>query len=237
VTLGAYLGLLGAAIALAIVPGPDTLLTLRYALRGRRHGVLVALGATTSMLVWGLLAALGVVAVLSASVIAYDLLTIAGGGYIVYLGVRLLIGAIAVLRRGRSSAGEPAIEAVTGDLAAVDRGDARGRWVERAGPYLAGMLSCITNPKVGVFFLALFPEFVPPGTSWWFVAVVLGGTCALAGLVYLLVIAFVADAMNRWLARPSVTAVVEGASGLVLTVLGLLVLVPGIVALALGTRA
>lgn len=233
-TLAAYLGLLGAAVALAVIPGPDTMLTLRYALRGRRHGVLVALGATTSMLIWGLLAALGVVAVLSASIVAYDLLTILGGAYIVYIGVRLVHGAIAVLRRGRR-AGENAIGAVVGDPSATSPG--RGRWVERAGPYLAGALSCITNPKVGVFFLALFPEFVPDGASWWFVWLVLGGTCAAAGLVYLLVVAFVADAMNRWLARPRATALVEGLSGIVLTVLGLLVLVPGIVALATGTRA
>jgi len=233
VTLASYLGLLGAAIALAVIPGPDTMLTLRYALRSRRQGVLVALGATTSMLLWGLLAALGVVAVLSASIIAYDLLTIAGGAYIVYIGVRLVLGAIAVLRRGRASAGEPARAAAVGEALP----DARRRWVERAGPYLAGVLSCITNPKVGVFFLALFPEFVPAGATWWFVWLVLGGTCAAAGLVYLLVIAFVADAMNRWLARPTATAVIECLSGLVLTVLGLLVLVPGIVALATGTRA
>lgn len=236
-TLASYLGLLGAAIALAIVPGPDTMLTLRYALRGRRQGVLVALGATTSMLVWGLLAAVGVVAVLSASTLAFNLLTIAGGAYIVWIGVSLVLGAIRVIRQRRSAAGASAVETTTGDLDAVDPARPRGRWVERAGPYLAGALSCITNPKVGIFFLALFPDFVPAGAGWWFVAGVLGGTCAAAGLAYLLVVAFVADAMNRWLARPAVTAIVEAASGLVLTALGLLVLVPGIVALATGGRA
>lgn len=222
-TLASYLGLLGAAIALAVVPGPDTLLTLRYALRSRRAGVLIALGATTSMLIWGLLAALGVVAILSASIIAYDVLTILGGAYIVVIGVRLVVGAVRLLRHATSTTPAPA--------------PSSRRWVERAGPFLAGALSCITNPKVGVFFLALFPEFVPPGATWWYVWLVLGGTCAAAGLAYLLTIAFVADATNRWLARPTATAVVEGLSGIVLTVLGLLVLVPGIVALVTLTRA
>ncbi len=232
-TVASYLGLLGAAIALAIIPGPDTMLALRYALRGRGAGLLSALGSTTSMLLWGALAAIGVVAVLRASAIAYDLLTIAGGGYIVYLGVRLVVGAVTVFRTRTAAAGDGTVDAVEGD---PEAGRTR-RWLDFGGPYLAGALSTITNPKVGIFFLALFPEFVPAKASPWFVAGVLGGTCAACGLIYLLVIVFVADAMNRWLARPVVTAVIEGVSGLVLTALGLVVLIPAIIALASGAPA
>ncbi len=235
-TVGAYLGLLGAAIALAIIPGPDTMLTLRYAMRGRRPGILAAAGATTSMLVWGLLAAIGVVAVLRASALAYGVLTLLGGGYIVYLGVRLVAGGLAVLRVHAVAAGEAGVEAIVGDpdAARAESGPSARRWLDFGGPYLAGALSCITNPKVGIFFLALFPEFVPAGASWYFVAGVLGGTCAACGLVYLLTVVFVADAVNRWLARPTVTAVIEACSGLVLTALGLLVLIPAIAAITTG---
>lgn len=222
-TAAAYLGLIGAAIALAIIPGPDTMLALRYALRGRGQGTLSALGSTTSMLLWSVLAAIGVVAVLRASVLAYDILTVAGGGYIVYLGVRLIVGAIRLLVRR--------------DATPVDDASHGRRWLDFGGPYLAGALSTITNPKVGIFFVALFPEFVPAGAEWWFVAFVLGGICAAAGLVYLLVVVFVADAANRWLRRPSVTAGVEGASGIVLTALGMFVLVPGIIVLVSGNAA
>lgn len=230
-TGAAYLGLIGAAIALAIIPGPDTMLALRYAMRSRGAGILSALGSTTSMLVWAILAALGIVAILRASVLAYDLLTVAGGAYIVYLGAGLVVGAVRILLARRAEAGDDAAVTAKGE---PERGR---RWLSFGGPYLAGALSTITNPKVGIFFLALFPEFVPDGAEWWFVAFVLGGICAAAGLVYLLVVVFVADAANRWLAKPLVTAAVEGLSGIILAVLGLLVLIPGIQALIAGVPA
>jgi threonine/homoserine/homoserine lactone efflux protein len=231
VTAAAYLGLVGAAVALALIPGPDTMLALRYALRGRGQGFLSALGSTTSMLAWGVLAALGVVAVLRASTLAYDILTVVGGGYIVYLGVRLIVGAVRLLRH-RLDGDAPVAEASKAEA------DAHGRrWLDFGGPYVAGALSSITNPKVGIFFLALFPEFVPAGAEWWFVAFVLGGTCAAVGLVYFAVVILVADAANRWLRRSTVTAAVEAVSGVILTTLGLLVLVPGFIALVTGQAA
>ena len=60
--------LLFAGVSLVVIatPGPDTALTVRNALSGRRAGVLTAVGVGTGQLAWALLTACGVASVLAA---------------------------------------------------------------------------------------------------------------------------------------------------------------------------
>ncbi len=74
----------------------------------------------------------------------------------------------------------------------------------------------------------MFPGYTPPGAHPLFVVVVLGGTVAAVVYVYLVCLVLVADAANRWLARPRVTGTIERVSGLVMIGLGILTLVPAL---------
>ena len=79
---------------LTIIPGLDTAMVLRSAVSGgRRHGFATALGIGTGSLLWGVAAAVGASALLTASHLAYDALRIAGALYLLWMGLAMLRGA------------------------------------------------------------------------------------------------------------------------------------------------
>jgi threonine/homoserine/homoserine lactone efflux protein len=81
----------GAAIVVALVPGPSTAIIVRKAVTsGRRAGVAAMLGNETGVVLWGLAAAFGLSALLPASRVAYDAMRIAGAVFLVSMGVRAL---------------------------------------------------------------------------------------------------------------------------------------------------
>ena len=87
----AVLGFAAVAAILTIIPGLDTTLVLRSALvRGRRQAVAPAFGVATGALIWGAAAALGAAALLAASHLAYQLVTIGGALYMGYLGASMI---------------------------------------------------------------------------------------------------------------------------------------------------
>lgn len=127
---------------LTITPGIDTALVLRTAAvasRGRAWGAVTGIQAGT--FVWGAAAAVGVSALLAASQVAYDILRFAGALYLLWIGLRLLWSAV----RGARHA-EPAIN-------------------PRSDSFLVGFrqgaLTNLLNPKVGAFYVALLPQFIP----------------------------------------------------------------------------
>lgn len=198
-SLGSYLAFFGVAVVLAITPGPDTVLSLRYALHSRREGLLAATGSSLGIFGWAGLAAVGIVAVLRSSEIAYQTLSMLGGSYLLFLGARTLTG----VWQSRSGSDVKSATSTRG-----------------SSPFWAGLATCLTNPKTGLFFLALFPSFTPADASAWFVFGVLGGTVAAVIFAYLVGIVLLADAANQWLARPRVSQTLNVTIGVLLTGLG-----------------
>lgn len=82
----------------------------------------------------------------------------------------------------------------------------------------------MTNPKVGLFFLAVVPQFLPHGGNALVLMMLLGATDGVIALVYLSCLAKVAAKANEWLKRPRVTMGLERASGGILATLGVGVL-------------
>jgi threonine/homoserine/homoserine lactone efflux protein len=79
----------------------------------------------------------------------------------------------------------------------------------------------MTNPKVGLFFIAVLPQFVPHGESALVTTMILGATLSLVIFLYLAGLALIADRANAWLNRPRVTKAIEGTSGGILVALGI----------------
>ncbi len=130
---------------MTMTPGLDTLLVLRSALRdGRAPAFATALGVATGCLVWGLAAAVGVSAILTASATLYAVLKLAGAAYLVYLGVRMLWSAWR---------GDVHLDA---DAPAPSPASAPASFVR-------GLTTNLLNPKIGVFYVAILPAFLPPG--------------------------------------------------------------------------
>lgn len=147
----------GAALLLAIAPGPATAVLLRQTIRhGRSRGFATVAGIESGVFFWAVMAALGVTALLSASEIAYTVLRIGGALMLVFLGVQ------AILRSRTTHAERPAAELPDADtdtddaLVASSAGSARSA-------YRAGLVTNLANPKAGVFAVSFLPQFIPSG--------------------------------------------------------------------------
>lgn len=250
-TLSSYFALVGVAVILAVTPGPDTMLSLRYALSSRRAGLGAATGSSLAAFVWAALAATGLAALFDTSPLAYEILSLVGGAYLVILGLRAAASArvrlrlttpapaaepakreIALLAAGApaglsESPASPLNGAATSGRESSGSGATRGAGPRARTGLLAGLATCMTNPKVGLFFLALFPQFTPQDASLVFTVGVLGGTVALTMYLYLIGVVLLVDGANRWLSNPRVTGWIELVSGATLLVLGLYMLVTG----------
>lgn len=125
------------AALLTVTPGVATALVIRSAARGgRREAVLVTLGNSLGVLAWAGFAAVGIAATVAASAEAFTVIKYAGAVVLVVLGVQSV--------RARH---------VDEDHAAA--APAAGK------PLRDGFLTSLANPKLAVFFAALFPQFVP----------------------------------------------------------------------------
>jgi threonine/homoserine/homoserine lactone efflux protein len=144
---------LGAAILLAIAPGPGMLYVLARALGGgRREGLLSALGTFFGGMVHVLAAAAGISIILAKSAMAFATVKYLGAGYLCVLGIRMI-------RDARND------EAVS--LASLGRG---------RNPFWQGVMTEVLNPKTALFFLSFIPQFVNRGQGHVFLQFVLLGT-------------------------------------------------------------
>jgi threonine/homoserine/homoserine lactone efflux protein len=213
----AWLEFAVAATLVILAPGPDSMLVLRNALRGgRRAGLSTAAGTVTGLLSWAVAAALGVSALLEASRVGYDALRLAGGAYLVWLGIN-------ALRRRRpvpmpTATATPATEA-TPEQAAGQGTTSPGVNLRRA--YLNGVISNACNPKIGVFFIAFLPNVMPAGAPAREVSLLFGGWFAVETGLWLATVVWMADHAKRWLGRPRWQRRLERVTGLVLIGLGI----------------
>ena len=201
-----YLAFVGLAVLLAITPGPDSLLVLRYSLRSRGAGFASAVGSSVGCVTWAVLVGLGLAALVEQSAEVYRALKVIGGLYLIYLGIQ-------AFRHSRRRAAE----AATSEDPSTSQPRAARGWIPAFG---AGFLSTMTNPKVGLFYLAVVPQFLPAKSASFGMTLILGATIAIVGLIYLVILALIADRANKWLKRPRVTRNIERTSGGILAALG-----------------
>ncbi|MDJ0314422.1 LysE family translocator [Arthrobacter sp. H35-D1] len=206
-TLVSLLGFAGLCLMLALIPGPDTFLILRISLNRASAGIAAAAGCGLGAVMWGVLVGLGLAALLEQSAEVFRVVKIAGGLYLMYLGVSALLKA----RKARKARKAGTVEGSTGQAPLT---------FSHRGAFGAGALSTLLNPKVGLFYLAVVPQFIPPGGNTLGMAMILGLTLAIIGFLYLVVIAMVAYKTMKWLKKPKVNAIIERISSSILAVLG-----------------
>lgn len=186
---------------ITILPGLDTALVLRAALTGsRRNAGWTALGISAGVLIWGVTAAAGVAALLTASRTGYDVVRYAGAAYLVALGARMLLAALR---------GAPRVHAHP----ALERG--AYRCLRR------GLLTNLLNPKVGVFYLATLPQFLAEGVPPLAMGALLAAVHVALGLLWFGALILAAGAGARWLRHPAVVRGIDGITGAVLIAFGL----------------
>jgi len=190
----------GLSLLLAMTPGPDTFLVLRFSLRNAKSGIAAAAGSALGSLLWAFAVAVGLASLLEQSATAYRIVKIAGGLYLIYLGLRVLLR--------RQEATSNLAERPTGERAP-------------AAAFGPGVMSCALNPKVGLFFLAIVPQFVPQHASLFAAVLTLGMIDTVVAFAWLLVISSLAARAVTWLRRPRVTTILNRVSAAILTTFGI----------------
>ena len=191
-------GFVAVATLAVVTPGPDMTLVARNTFAGGRiSGLATSAGTCSGLLVHATAAALGLSAVLLASSQAFTVVKIAGGAYLIFLGIRTIIGA------GR-------------DTSFREGEKANDPWAA----YRQGVLTNVLNPKVAVYFLSLLPQFVEPGPGFTWRLLLLSGLFIAMGLVWLTVYTLALHAVGASVDRPRVRTVIETVTGGVLLLLG-----------------
>ena len=206
------------ALLVTMAPGPDTLLVLRNCVRGgRRTGAATAVGAAAGSLAWAVAAAVGLAAALQHWDAAFMVVRLAGAAYLVLLGAQALWA-----HRRSAAATHTATPAPAPDPFDAPEPDARAAApLSPPRAFRQGLLSCLLNPKVGIFFVAVVPQFLPEGHSVLGTTLLLGAVDAVIAAGWLLLVVVCAGRLLRRLRRPRVHRNLERTTGGVLIALGM----------------
>ena len=140
-----WLSFFTVSLVLAAAPGPDNLFVLaQSSLYGARAGLLVGAGLCTGLCCQTLLAVFGISALITAQPALMLGIRIVGAAYLLYLAW----GAF------QSTKCTSVAEGKAVELSSVKL-------------WLRGWFMNMTNPKVLIFFLAFFPQFIPTGLTGW----------------------------------------------------------------------
>ncbi|MGW0823176.1 LysE family translocator [Streptomyces sp. NPDC002845] len=197
--LGSFVAL---CLVLAATPGANLTVVLGCARQGgQRAAVAATVGLTLGKVFWAVGSVLGLATLLATSRVAYDTLRLAGAAYLIWLGVQALRSA-----RRRS---------------AVQWPDGVAPKLSEVGGFRRGLIGDLLNPKVGIFYTTVFPQFIGPDD-----AVVPAAAALLAAHTAVLMtwypgMSYLLTRVGRRLARPALSAVLDRLMGSVLIGLGI----------------
>ncbi|MDH0667774.1 LysE family translocator, partial [Acinetobacter junii] len=163
---------------LTITPGLDTTLIIRTAtIEGKAKAFQAALGITLGCIVWGVVVACGLGALLMTSDLAFNMLKWMGAAYLAWLGLNLLL--------------KPRTQ-----LADINDTTNTQNW------FVKGFLGNLLNPKVGVFYLSFLPQFIPHTASSviWTMGLVM--IHVVIGIIWSIILISAMQSISAYLKRP-----------------------------------
>lgn len=204
-TASQTLAFLATAVMLTATPGPDNLMVLSMGMsRGRRAGMAFGLGCALGCLSHTLLAVVGVSALVAASPVAFTALKMAGGAYLLWMGVQAWRHAGAVRVGGEAMAETPLRQL-----------------------FVKGLIANAINPKVVLFFLSFLPQFVvaQQGQVEWQLGL-LGVLFTVQAALLFGLLGYFSGGIGAWLnQRPSVGQWLDRLAGTVFIGLGMRMMV------------
>jgi threonine/homoserine/homoserine lactone efflux protein len=186
------------AVLVTITPGPGTATVIRVAAHdGRSAAQWAILGHSGGVLVWAGLSAVGVSSLILASRVAYEALHVGGALVLVVLGLRSILH---TRRRGNDEA--PLSTA------------------PRPAGWRIGLLTGLSNPKLAVFFIALFPQFIDRDAAMLPWAMAMATLLVCVDILWFSTLAWAVDRAGSIL-RPRVRQIMERVTGTVLVAFGI----------------
>jgi homoserine/homoserine lactone efflux protein len=168
-------------IAAVATPGPAVLFCVTTSTNhGWKMAVISTMGNISGLLVLGIIAITGLGAVLDASVLIYSCFKYIGGGYLIYLGIKLFFFS-------------ESTEQIRQEVVQTEASPVK--------VYLQGLGIALSNPKAIIFLTALFPQFLHvelPLTPQ-FVELIL--TLMVFSFLFLMAYAFLACRTKTWLTK------------------------------------
>ncbi len=204
-----YLGFVLAAILLNLTPGTDSMYIITRSIsQGQSAGLYSVLGITTGSLIHTLLASLGLSVLLASSPTAFMLVKYLGAGYLCYLGFKMLTNKESSL----------IASSLPKDKDMIGQNKVNGWQI-----YQQGVLTNVFNPKVALFFIAFFPQFIDANYAYSMLSFfILGLTFATTGFIWCSCLALLAARFStRLRENPSIEAVLNKISGVVFIGLGI----------------
>ena len=203
-----YLGFVLAAILLNLTPGTDTMYIItRSVSHGSAAGFYSVLGIISGILVHTVFAALGLSIILINSPLAFTVVKYIGASYLCYLGIKMLMSKQPSLLANHLPKSSPSAPA-----------NSIAHWQI----YKQGVLTNVFNPKVALFFLAFFPQFIDPSYAHSALSfLILGLSFALTGFVWCSCLALLASKFSANLRKnPAIEVLLNKISGVVFIGLG-----------------
>jgi len=168
-----------ASTVLIFTPGPDIIYVMtRGMAQGRRAALSAAAGFALGNFVHTFFAVVGLSALITSSATAFACVKYAGALYLMYLGIRMVRSRAALVTEGRAAA------------------------LQCRVIFRQSILANVMNPKVAIFFLAFFPQFLDAGkggVAWQMLA--LGSTFVVLTMACFGLVALLSGEIGRWLNR------------------------------------
>lgn len=216
------LSFIGIVTLLVMFPGPNTVLVLQsVGLRGKKAGFYNIAGIISALYVHAVIFAWGLSLLIVKSLAVYHLIKYIGAVYIIYLGLASLYSAYRMKEADFPAGGafpphSAAPHEAAGDGGSVGPLPGEAAWQS----YAKGLITNIFNPKVALFFVSFFPQFLRNqdpifGQSLFLVMIY----SVIASLWYAALVCFVAK-LRHWLNRRIVQRRMKAFTGILLVGLG-----------------
>ena len=189
------------ALFFIMTPGMDTLFILNKSIgKGKKSGIHATLGVNSGVLVHTALGALGLSLIIAQSTSAFTIIKFAGAAYIIYMGIIQLKSKANFIPTYQPNQKQSSVKS----------------------DFWSGFFTNTLNPKVALFFLAFFPQFIDPIQIKNPVPfILLGLTYAAIGIVWYLTLALFAGSFSqKIIAKPKVGMWIGKLSGVIFLLMG-----------------
>lgn len=184
------------AIIFIMIPGMDTVFVLNKSIsQGRKSGIYASLGINSGALAHVFFAAIGLSVLLAKSAYAFMIIKYLGALYLLYIGISSLKNNKAILSSEQDHPNQNM----------------------RKSDFWSGFLTNLLNPKVALFFLALFPQFISPNAiNDPIPFLILGLTFAVIGVIWYITLTLFAGIFSeKFKANPKSSIYLNKISGLI----------------------
>ena len=187
-------------IILHFTPGADTMYILGKTLSGgKKFGIISVFGISTGVLIHTILVAFGLSAVLSKSILAFNIIKTLGAVYLIYMGIKSIMD---------KSSLEESKENKIENLKEI---------------YFQGVITNVLNPKVALFFLAFLPQFINENNQYGILPfLLLGISFCITSSIYGVILAIFSGEVLKFFNKDSkFSSKMKKISGIIYILLGI----------------